>query len=186
MAQDEHDLSKYYVEVPAKIRLDTTISDGAKLLWADLALICKWYKACWYPDEYFAKYYGVRRETISRRIKELEKAGYITRSISMHPETMIKSRKIIVADVKFYEGESEHKHESHTTVTEESHMCDENVTRNYSYSNNLNTVNINKYKELDKIQHQQKNVKNKFNNFNQRNYSNDFYAALEKKMSGSG
>ena len=188
MAQEEFDLKKYYVKIPAKIRFDKTISEGAKLLWGDLALICSWFEACWYPDEYFAEQYGIRRETISRRMKELESAGYITRSMSVHPQTMIKSRKIIVANIKFCEVEKiEPDDENHSSVIEESQVCDKNVTALSSNTNNLNTTERNIYNiNSKKIQDDKRKVKHKFGDFNQRQYSSDFLADLEKRMCDSG
>ena len=177
---EEFDLNEYYVRIPSKIRHDKKISDGAKLLWGDLALICHWFKACWYPDEYFAEQYGVRRETISRRIKELEEAGYIVRSMSVHPETRIKSRKIVVADIKFYEKkEPEPQQECHSSVTDESQVCDKNVTALSSISNNLDTTDRINYINLNKIKDSKSKVKNNFKNFSQRDYD---YAALESAL----
>ena len=67
----------FYAVIPTKILRDGSLKEKSKLLYADISSLCNQKGYCWASNEYFANLYGVREETISRALKEIEKSGYI-------------------------------------------------------------------------------------------------------------
>lgn len=67
----------YFAVIPAKVRYDRHISDGAKLLYAEITSLCDEHGYCWATNQYFADLYGKSRDTISRWMSELSKAEHI-------------------------------------------------------------------------------------------------------------
>lgn len=189
---EELDLKDYYTRNPGEVRYNKKLPFGARLLWSDLLFLCEKKKSCWWPNSKFAELYGVSERTIINWLDALEAEGLITRSESIHPETQRAERKIVVTQIELFkkkkdvEEEPEPEENNFSEAETVSQGCEKNFTPIYSNSNNLDTKKNNKYKEFNKIQHQQKNVKPKFGDFNQRDYSDDFYTALEAKMRGSG
>lgn len=71
----------YYAIIPATIRYDKRITNGAKLLYGEITALCNQEGYCWASNSYFAKLYEVSNTTISTWISQLEKNQYITRKI---------------------------------------------------------------------------------------------------------
>lgn len=71
----------YYAIIPANIRYDTRLMPNAKLLYGEITALCNEKGYCWASNDYFADLYNVKKETISRWVSDLEKFGYIRRSI---------------------------------------------------------------------------------------------------------
>lgn len=71
----------YYAIIPATVRYDTRLIPNAKLLYGEITALCNEKGYCWASNDYFANLYNVKKETISRWISDLEKFGYIRRSI---------------------------------------------------------------------------------------------------------
>lgn len=67
----------YFAVIPAKVRYDRHISDGAKLLYAEITSLCDENGYCWATNQYFADLYGKSRDTISRWMAELSRAEHI-------------------------------------------------------------------------------------------------------------
>lgn len=72
----------YYAIIPASIRYDNAICPNAKLLYGEITALTNAKGFCWAGNEYFAKLYNVEKRTITRWVKQLEKAGYITCKVS--------------------------------------------------------------------------------------------------------
>lgn len=71
----------YYAIVPANVRYDKRLTNGAKLLYGEITALCNQGGYCWASNSYFAKLYEVSNTTISTWISQLEKCGHINRVI---------------------------------------------------------------------------------------------------------
>lgn len=71
----------YYAIIPAEVRYDKELKDKAKLLYGEITCLSNKNGYCYASNEYFAKLYGIAKETISRLISDLVDRGYITREI---------------------------------------------------------------------------------------------------------
>lgn len=89
----------YYAIIPANIRYDKDLTPNAKLLYGEITALANEKGYCWANNGYFAKLYGVSKETVSRWITNLEKKGYIaTKVIYKEGTKEIKERRIYMAD----------------------------------------------------------------------------------------
>lgn len=71
----------YYAIIPAHVRYDKDLTDGAKLLYGEITALCNEKGFCWASDTYFMDLYKVSRSTVQRWFKQLESKGYIKRVI---------------------------------------------------------------------------------------------------------
>ena len=85
----------YYAIIPANVRYDKNLPDGAKLLYGEITALCNEVGYCWASNKYFADLYGKSSDTISRYISALAKNGYI---LSLVDNQEGNSRKIWIAD----------------------------------------------------------------------------------------
>lgn len=67
----------YYAIIPANVRYDENLTDGAKLLYGEITALTNEKGYCWASNSYFAELYGVSKVTISNWIRQLKKGGYI-------------------------------------------------------------------------------------------------------------
>lgn len=67
----------YYAIIPANVRYNKNLTDGAKLLYGEITALCNEKGYCWATNGYFSELYGVTKVTISRWIKSLIDHGYI-------------------------------------------------------------------------------------------------------------
>ena len=79
----------YYSILTADVRYDRNLSDSEKLLYSEITALSNKYGYCTATNNYFAELYGVSKVTISRRISNLKKYGYLE-------VKMIKENKEIV------------------------------------------------------------------------------------------
>lgn len=63
--------------LPAKVRYDNILSDGAKMLYAEVMTLTTKSKCCWATNSYFSKAFDKSRGTVSRYISELDTAGHV-------------------------------------------------------------------------------------------------------------
>lgn len=71
----------YYAIIPANVRYDISLKPNAKLLYGEITALCNERGFCWASNDYFANLYGVKKETISRWISQLNDKKYINVSI---------------------------------------------------------------------------------------------------------
>lgn len=71
------DNPNYYAILPACVRYDKKISDGAKLLFAEITALSNKEGYCWATNEYFADVLGKHKNSISRLVSELSNAKHI-------------------------------------------------------------------------------------------------------------
>ncbi|HBI0791396.1 TPA: helix-turn-helix domain-containing protein [Staphylococcus aureus] len=67
----------YYSIITANVRYDNRLTDSEKLLFAEITSLSNKYGYCTASNGYFATLYNVVKETISRRISNLTKFGYL-------------------------------------------------------------------------------------------------------------
>src|SRR5699024_4338596 len=77
----------YYAIVPANVRYDKCITNGAKLLYGEITALSNQHGYCWASNSYFAKLYNVSNKTISRWISQLKNNNYIIISNSYKEST---------------------------------------------------------------------------------------------------
>ena len=108
---------------------------NAKLLYGEITALCNEKGYCWASNDYFADLYNVKKETISRWVSDLEKFGYIRRSIVFKEGTkQIINRYIFLNQ----EGIDE---KINTPI-------DEKVKDNNTSINNTNNTNVHSVKKL--------------------------------------
>ena len=71
----------YYAIIPANIRYDEDLIQGAKLLYGEITALSNQKGFCWANDMYFANLYKVSKKTIQTWLKSLEKKNYLTREV---------------------------------------------------------------------------------------------------------
>ena len=71
------DTPNYYGIIPAPVRYDNKLPDGAKILFSEITALSNVKGYCYASNGYFAKLYDKHNVTISRLISQLEKRGHI-------------------------------------------------------------------------------------------------------------
>lgn len=84
----------YYAIIPAEVRYDETLPASAKLLYGEISALTGKEGFCFAGNQYFAKLYGMRQETIARLVTKLEKAGHIKRIVQRDENHQVISRKL--------------------------------------------------------------------------------------------
>lgn len=83
----------YYSIITANVRYDNRLTDSEKLLFAEITSLSNKYGYCSATNGYFARLYEVVKETISRRISNLTKYGYL-KIETVKDGKQIKQRKM--------------------------------------------------------------------------------------------
>ncbi|HEI7111592.1 TPA: helix-turn-helix domain-containing protein [Staphylococcus aureus] len=83
----------YYSIITANVRYDNRLTDSEKLLFAEITSLSNKYGYCTASNGYFATLYNVVKETISRRISNLIKFGYLKIEI-IKEGNEVKQRKM--------------------------------------------------------------------------------------------
>ncbi len=87
------DQPSYYSIITANVRYDNRLTDSEKLLFAEITSLSNKYGYCTASNGYFATLYSVVKETISRRISNLTKFGYLKIEI-IKEGNEVKQRKM--------------------------------------------------------------------------------------------
>ena len=83
----------YYSILTADVRYDRNLTDSEKLLYSEITALSNKYGYCTATNNYFAKLYDVTKVTISRRISNLKKHGYLDIEIILE-NNEVKQRRI--------------------------------------------------------------------------------------------
>lgn len=70
-------MNNYYTVLPAQVRYDKELPPNAKLIYSELVSLCQKDGFCWASNGYFARLYGIEKNSVSRLITALRKRGYI-------------------------------------------------------------------------------------------------------------
>ncbi|HDP6347255.1 helix-turn-helix domain-containing protein [Staphylococcus aureus] len=159
------DQPSYYSIITANVRYDNRLTDGEKLLFAEITSLSNKYGYCTASNGYFATLYNVVKETISRRISNLTKFGYLKIEI-IKEGNEVKQRKMypltqssIPIDAKINTPIDANVKENNTSI---------NITRlnNTSINNNSATdVTHEQFEEWWKLYDKKKDKKMSFTKF---------------------
>ncbi|GED82772.1 conserved phage C-terminal domain-containing protein [Latilactobacillus curvatus] len=78
---DHKEEPNYYAIIPANVRYDKRLIQGAKLLYGEITALSNQKGYCWASNNYFMKLYKVSRNTVQSWLKSLEVCGYISREV---------------------------------------------------------------------------------------------------------
>lgn len=93
--------NSYYAIIPADVRYDRNLPDGAKLLYGEITALCNEKGYCWASNEYFLSLYHCGRNTISRWLRALKQEGYIqTELIYQKNSKEVACRNIYILPTK--------------------------------------------------------------------------------------
>ena len=77
MTELDNQKASYDTILPAAVRYDTRISEGAKTLYSDILLLSRKFGYSFATNSHLAELYSVEVRTIQRRLTELSKSGHI-------------------------------------------------------------------------------------------------------------
>ena len=115
------DKPTYYATIPANVRY-SSLKPNAKLLYGEITALSNKLGYCYASNNYFAKLYGVSKNTVSRWLSDLTKLGFITIEIQRNKNKEI-TKRIIGIDKN--------------VVTPIDKIVKENNTSNNTTSNNI-------------------------------------------------
>lgn len=124
----------YYAIIPANVRYDENLIQGAKLLYGEITALCNEKGYCWATDSYFSSLYKVSKKTIQHWLKSLNDNGYISKDIKYKEGTnQIEHRYIRICpypmDKKVHTPREEKVRDNNTSL---------NTT--FNNTNNIKTV----------------------------------------------
>ncbi|HDG4993881.1 TPA: helix-turn-helix domain-containing protein [Staphylococcus aureus] len=147
----------YYSVITANVRYDNRLTDSEKLLFAEITSLSNKRGYCTASNGYFATLYSVVKETISRRISNLTKFGYLKIEI-IKEGNEVKQRKMYPLTQSSIPIDANVK-ENNTSI---------NITRlnNTSINNNSATdVTHEQFEEWWKLYDKKKDKKMSFTKF---------------------
>lgn len=119
----------YYAIIPADVRYDENLIQGAKLLYGEITALCNEKGYCWASDNYFANLYGTTKKTIQTWLKSLENQGYVQREVERGGTNEIVHRYIRIRAYPTHEN-------VHTPTHEK--VRDNNTSLNTTFNNTNN------------------------------------------------
>lgn len=75
--KEQKEQPNYYAIIPADVRYDNNLKANEKLLYGEITCLSQSAGKCFASNEYFAKLYGTKKETVSRWVSNLSKRGYV-------------------------------------------------------------------------------------------------------------
>jgi len=90
----------YFAVIPASVRYDKNVPQGAKLLFGEISALCNKEGYCWAGNAYFAELYQTNEKTIRNWIGALRDSGHISVDFKYVPgKKEIESRLIRLTEV---------------------------------------------------------------------------------------
>lgn len=83
MAKDTQSTPNFYAIIPADVRYSSVLGSSEKLMYGEISALCNKEGFCWATNGYFSKLYGKDSTTISRWIKNLVDAGFISYTLGL-------------------------------------------------------------------------------------------------------
>ena len=83
----------YYAIIPSNVRY-SSLKPNAKILYGEITALSNKLGYCYASNSYFADLYGVRKNTVSRWLSDLNKLGFITIKIERNSNKEITKRII--------------------------------------------------------------------------------------------
>ena len=84
----------HYIIIPADVRYDKRLPNGAKLLYGDICGLTNKFGYCFATNGYFAEMFSCTDITVSNWISKLKKCGYIDVSYNPHRRIFVEEAKI--------------------------------------------------------------------------------------------
>lgn len=132
----------FYSILTANVRYDERLSDSEKILFTEITALSNKYGYCTATNNYFSELYKVSKRTISTRINNLKKLGYLNIQMELEGK-QIKSRKIYPMTNFSYPME-----ENFSTPTEENFVPP--MERNFAGNNtSINNTSINNTSKIN-------------------------------------
>jgi hypothetical protein len=85
----------YYAIIPAEVRY-SNLKPNAKLLYGEITALSGKLGYCYATNNYFAKLYGVSKNTVSRWISDLNKLEFINIEVERNENKQVIKRKISI------------------------------------------------------------------------------------------
>lgn len=86
---EQENKKNYFAIIPSNVRYNKNISNGSKLLYAEITALTNEKGYCWANNEYFSKLYNVSEKTIKNWLHELESNNFILRKIENNNKRVI-------------------------------------------------------------------------------------------------
>lgn len=140
---------KYYAIILAYVRYDNELNADEKIIYAEITALSILRGYCFATNKYFSNLYNCHINTISRRIKALEKHGYIKVEIGRDEKTKKYTRKIYLTENFIQKALTKIDDGTYTKT------CEAPLTNNGEYNN----ININDTKGINNILENFTNIK---------------------------
>lgn len=95
----------FYAILTANVRYDKNLTDGEKILFAEITALAEKTGICWAGNQYFADVHNVAVETISRRINKLKKLGHIKVEMQLAKGTKAIEKRLIRINHNYYNSD---------------------------------------------------------------------------------
>lgn len=136
----------YYSILTADIRYDNNLSANEKLLYSEITALMAKTGVCWSTNNYFAKLYGVSKETVSRWIKHLNDLHYICVQVVRDVETReVIERSITLPQVEYLKSIPIDEKINTPPLKKINTPPLKNVKENNINNNNINIEHIKKF-----------------------------------------
>lgn len=96
--------ANYYMVIPASVWSDPELPPNGKLLYGHISTLTNKYGICTAENDYFAEQLGIKKDTVSRLVTKLVKAGYITVEVWFTETMAVGGRNIQLAFPDFVQG----------------------------------------------------------------------------------
>lgn len=90
----------FFAVIPATVRYDRTLPQGAKLLYGEISALCNKKGFCWARNSYFAELYDTSERTVITWIQRLRDAGHVRVSFEFFPDSRKIRNRYISLSVK--------------------------------------------------------------------------------------